>query len=109
MQPDELIINQILGPRVKARVKVKELRPLEHPGSSSIKIFTIKGERTKYLLKSYSEQKYTDRETKNFENINCVTTFNKPRYFGKYKSYFIQEYISGILFQKLIKKLSFGQ
>ena len=105
MQKDESIIKQILG----SRIKVEKLYLLKHSGGSSIKIFTLKDDSTKYLLKSYTEQKYTDKETKNLDNINSIETFNKPQYFGKYKNFFIQEYINGILFQKLVDKLPSDQ
>jgi len=105
MQNDELIIKYILG----SKVKVEKLHPLKHHGGGSIKIFTLKDDSTRYLLKSYPEQKYIDKETKNLDNINSIKTFNKPQCFGSYKNFFIQEFIDGVLFKELVDKLPVEQ
>ncbi|MCK5459855.1 phosphotransferase [Candidatus Parcubacteria bacterium] len=94
------IIKSILG----ANIEIEKVFILNNFGSGNILVFQLKGKKVKYLLKSYNEQKYIDRETKNLKNINDITIFNKPKYFGKYKNFYIQEYIKGDLFQNLIKK-----
>ena len=95
------IIKSILG----ANIEIEKVFILNNFGSGNILVFQLKGKKVKYLLKSYNEQKYIDRETKNLKNINDITIFNKPKYFGKYKNFYIQEYIEGDLFRNLLDSL----
>lgn len=100
MQKDGLAIKNIIG----SGKTIDKLYPVKHPGKGSIKVFKIKGEDKKYLLKSYPEQKLIEKETKNLDNINPVKAFNKPQYIGKHENFFIQEFIEGKLLQQLIDK-----
>ncbi|MDA3839990.1 MAG: phosphotransferase [Patescibacteria group bacterium] len=102
MESNKEIIQKILH----KKIQIEKIYELKHPGSSSTKVFTIKNSKEKYLLKSYESQKHTNQETKNLFNIELIDVFDKPKYVGRYKKHYIQEYVDGLLFQNLVDKLS---
>lgn len=74
METDKEIIQKILG----KKAQIQTIRELKHPGNSLIKVFSLKNDKGKYLLKSYQEQKYTDQEIKNYNFFNKLSQIAIP-------------------------------
>ncbi len=101
----ESILSRILS----RTIEVSRLDQLRHPGTGTVcRIAVANG--TIYLLKSYpldlrpspDSRPFWDTESRNLKCIDPAITINKPRYFGSYQNYFLEEFIAGDLFEDLL-------
>lgn len=78
---------------------------LRHHGAGEIYVFSVRGRREKYFIKTYPGEWRVRVEAKNFYNI-APTSIHTPRYFGKHRDYLVEEFVEGKCFQEMLGKLS---
>lgn len=68
-------------------------------------MFSVRGQKGKYLIKTYPEKEYTVLEARNLRNI-APASLHIPASFGSGHGYLIQSFIQGELFEDTLVRLS---
>jgi thiamine kinase-like enzyme len=95
-------LSKVVSKILKTKAKVTKSGVIDHPGDGKL-VWLIANKR-KYILKHYSTPRHTQLEIKNWENIEQISDFNKPKYFGHAGGYLLISFIEGTLFQDMIDK-----